>query len=92
MDVVLRPEDIVVFENPSNGMLCGKIQSVVFKGVHYELTVLTEDGYELLVHDYNCFNVGATVGLAVKPFDIHVMKKVPVHPQSSPHSEYCWHR
>ncbi len=75
VDVVLRPEDIVVFENPSNGMLCGKIQSVVFKGVHYELTVLTEDGYELLVHDYNCFNVGATVGLAVKPFDIHVMKK-----------------
>lgn len=75
VDVVLRPEDIIVFENPSNGMLRGKIQSVVFKGVHYELTVLTEDGYELLVHDYNSFNAGATVGLAVKPFDIHVMKK-----------------
>lgn len=75
VDVVLRPEDIIVSEDPSGGMLSGKIQSVVFKGVHYELTVLTEDGYELLVHDYNCFNAGATVGLSVKPFDIHVMKK-----------------
>ena len=75
VDVVLRPEDIIVFEDPANGMLSGKIQSVVFKGVHYELTVLTEDGYELLVHDYNSFNAGDKVGLSVKPFDIHVMKK-----------------
>lgn len=75
VDVVLRPEDIIVFDDPAKGMLSGKIQSVVFKGVHYELTVLTKDGYELLVHDYNSFDTGATVGLSIKPFDIHVMKK-----------------
>lgn len=75
VDVVLRPEDIILSANPSDGMFAGKVQSVVFKGVHYELTILTPEGYELLVHDYNCFDVGETIGMSIKPFDIHVMKK-----------------
>ena len=32
-------------------------------------------GYEFLVQDYHHFEVGAEVGLLVKPFDIHIMKK-----------------
>lgn len=75
VDVVLRPEDIRIFENPDEGMFSGIIQSVVFKGVHYELTVLTPEGYEILIHNYNCYNIGQNIGLSVKPFDIHVMKK-----------------
>ena len=45
-----------------------------FKGVHYEMTVLC-GGYEFLVQDYHHFEVGVEVGLLVKPFDIHIMKK-----------------
>ena len=38
------------------------------------MTVLC-DGYEFLVQDYHHFEVGAEVGLLVKPDDIHIMKK-----------------
>jgi hypothetical protein len=49
--------------------------SCIFKGVHYEMLVQTREGYELMVQDYHAFEAGREVGLLVKPFDIHVMKK-----------------
>jgi len=75
VDVVIRPEDIQVSEDITHAMFTGILQSVVFKGVHYEMTVLTPEGYEFLIHDYNAFQVGQELGLSVKPFDIHVMRK-----------------
>ena len=39
------------------------------------MLVQTREGYELMVQDYHCFEAGREVGLLVKPFDIHVMKK-----------------
>lgn len=75
VDVVLRPEDIIISPEPEKGAFTGKVQSIVFKGVHYEMTVLTPEGYEFMIHDYDPFAIGQTLGLSVKPFDIHVMKK-----------------
>ncbi|NDV58401.1 ABC transporter ATP-binding protein [Bacteroides sp. 519] len=74
VDVVIRPEDVYIFPVSDLAQLTGTVQSSIFKGVHYEMTVLT-NGYEILVQDYHQFNVGQTVGLLVKPFDIHIMKK-----------------
>lgn len=51
------------------------VTSCIFKGVHYEMLVQTREGYELMVQDYHAFEAGREVGLLVKPFDIHVMKK-----------------
>lgn len=75
VDVVIRPEDIYIFEPSEAAMLTGQVTSSIFKGVHYEMMVQTPSGYEFMVQDYHCFNVGQSVGLLVKPFDIHVMKK-----------------
>ena len=75
IDVVVRPEDIYIFDPSDAAQLKGTVTSCIFKGVHYEMLVQTEDGYELMVQDYNCFEAGREVGLLVKPFDIHVMKK-----------------
>lgn len=75
VDVVLRPEDIYIFEPSEAAMLTGVVTSSIFKGVHYEMMVQTANGYEIMVQDYHCFNTGQQVGLLVKPFDIHVMKK-----------------
>ena len=47
---------------------------VFFKGVHYEMVVLCH-GYEFVVQDYHAFEAGTEVGMLVKPFDIHIMKK-----------------
>ena len=74
VDVVIRPEDLYIFPVSEAAQLTGVVQSSVFKGVHYEMTVLC-NGYEFLVQDYHHFEVGALVGLLVKPFDIHIMKK-----------------
>jgi len=84
VDVVIRPEDLYIAEsrleddkdkNDSPWQLFGKVTSCIFKGVHYEMTVLTDNGYELEVQDYHQFIVGTRVGLLVKPEDIQVMRK-----------------
>jgi spermidine/putrescine transport system ATP-binding protein len=75
VDVVVRPEDIYIFEMSEAAQLSGQVTSSIFKGVHYEMTVITPEGFEFLIQDYHCFEPGHTVGLRVKPFDIQVMKK-----------------
>lgn len=75
VDVVLRPEDIYIFEPSEAAMLTGTVSSCIFKGVHYEMMVQTPNGYEFMVQDYHAFEAGQEVGLLIKPFDIHVMKK-----------------
>ena len=76
VDVVLRPEDIyIMHRNEQAEQFHGTVQSCIFKGVHYEMIILTPDGYEIMIQDYNCFEPGMDVSLIVKPADIHVMKK-----------------
>ena len=75
VDVVIRPEDIYIMSQTDNGMIDGVVQSCIFKGVHYEMTVTTKNGYEVMIQDYNAFEVGQEVSMIIKPSDIHVMKK-----------------
>lgn len=75
VDVVVRPEDIYIFDLSDAAQFSGVVTSSIFKGVHYEMVINTPEGFEFLVQDYHCFDVGKTVGLRIKPFDIHVMKK-----------------
>lgn len=74
VDVVVRPEDIYLVE-PDKGKITGTVESAIFKGVHYEMCVVAADGQKWLVHDTTLFDTGSSVGILVKPFDIHVMKK-----------------
>ena len=74
VDVVVRPEDIFLLEE-DKGKIAGEVESVLFKGVHYEMCVVAEDGYRWIIHDTVSFEVGQKVSIFVKPFDIHVMKK-----------------
>lgn len=75
VDVVVRPEDIYIFEMSDAAQFSGKVTSSIFKGVHYEMMVTTPEGFEFMIQDYHCFEAGRTVGMRVKPFDIQVMKK-----------------
>jgi spermidine/putrescine transport system ATP-binding protein len=75
VEVVIRPEDIYIFEMSDAAQFSGLVTSCLFKGVHYEMTVTTSEGFEILIQDYHSFEVGKMAGLRVKPFDIHVMKK-----------------
>ena len=53
----------------------GTVQSCIFKGVHYEMRVLTPDNYEFLIQDYHEYLPGTEVGMLVRPEDIQIMKK-----------------
>ena len=75
VDVVIRPEDVYIFDPSDAAQLRGTVTSCIFKGVHFEMWVQTTEGYEIMVQDYHAFEAGREVGLLVKPFDIHVMKK-----------------
>ncbi len=73
VDVVVRPEDIYLVE-PEKGQISGRVVSTTFKGVHYEMIVQCGD-YEWMIQDTTMREVGAEVGLFVRPYDIHIMKK-----------------
>ena len=75
VDVVVRPEDIYVLTRLDGAQFSGTVKSCTFKGVHYEMFIDTDNGFEIMVQDYNAFEVGSTVGLLVKPQDIQVMHK-----------------
>ena len=75
VDVVIRPEDVYIMSKTDGAQFTGTVKSCIFKGVHYEMFVETSNGYELMVQDYNCFEVGSLVGLYIKPSDIQVMRK-----------------
>lgn len=75
VDVVVRPEDIYIFEKLEAAQFSGQVTSSIFKGVHYEMMVNTPEGFEIMIQDYNGFDAGDTVGMRIKPFDIQVMKK-----------------
>jgi spermidine/putrescine transport system ATP-binding protein len=75
VDVVIRPEDIYIFEVSDAAQFTGRVTSCIFKGVHYEMMVTTAEGFEMMIQDYHAFEPGKTVGLRIKPSDIHVMRK-----------------
>ncbi len=73
VDVVIRPEDIVL-TGPSDRTINGRVVSVVFKGVHYEM--LVEAGpFTWMIQSTDFFPTGASVGLTFDPEDIHIMAK-----------------
>ena len=53
----------------------GIVESCIFKGVHYEMVIKTDNGYEFMVQDYHEFLPDTEVGMLVKPEDIQVMHK-----------------
>ena len=71
-DVVIRPEDFdrVPLEQAK---LIGVVDSVVFKGVHFEICAII-NGMEFVIHDYEIAKVGDKIGLSVDPYEIHLMK------------------
>ena len=73
VDVVVRPEDVDVVK-PEDGMLTGKVTSVTFKGVHYEIIVDIK-GFKWMIQSTDYVAPDATIGLYIEPEAIHIMKK-----------------
>lgn len=72
VDVVLRPEDIVITKRQIKASVEGVISSISFKGVWW-LIVVETPYRKYTVHSINSFEVGTTVYLRWNPDAIHVM-------------------
>jgi len=73
IDVVIRPEDIKVI-SAADAKLTGIVESVVFKGVHYEMMVDGVD-HKWMIQSTKAEEVGSMIGMTFDPYDIHIMKK-----------------
>ena len=73
VDVVVRPEDVMIV-GEDVGMLTGVVESVLFKGVHYEMIIDT-GAMRWKVQSTQMQPVGSRVGLTIVPFNIHIMRK-----------------
>ena len=72
VDVVVRPEDIVM-KPKGEGMMDVVVDSVVFKGVHYEITVLSGDN-EIVIHSIYNAVVDDTISIDIDPDSIHLIE------------------
>ena len=68
---VVRPEDVIL-TSPAEGTIRGVVTSVVFKGIHYEITV-TSGKNEMVIQSVHSARTGDLVGMRVDPDNIHIM-------------------
>ena len=73
VDVVIRPEDIII-GNPGSGIMDGVVTSNVFIGVHYEMCI-EAGGFEWLAQNTVSYPVGRRVSIDVIPENIQIMNK-----------------
>ncbi|TQR29456.1 ABC transporter ATP-binding protein [Lysinibacillus sphaericus] len=73
IDIVIRPEDLEM-TTIDKGKLVVKVDTQLFRGVHYELSTYDKDGNEWLVHSLKKAEVGTEIGLDFDPEAIHVMR------------------
>ena len=73
VEVVIRPEDLRI-TLPEEGKLQVKVDTQLFRGVHYEIIAYDELGNEWMIHSTRKAIVGEEIGLDFEPEDIHIMR------------------
>ena len=72
--VVVRPEDIKLVP-PTDNTINGVVTSIVFMGVHYEIRLKDDNGFEWLIQSIDSAEVGSRLGIYLDPDDIHIMDR-----------------
>lgn len=73
VEVVIRPEDLQI-TMPEEGKLRVKVDTQLFRGVHYEIIAHDELSNEWLIHSTRKAIEGEVIGLDFTPEDIHIMR------------------
>ena len=73
VEVVIHPEDLQI-TLPEEGKLQVKVDTQLFRGVHYEIIAYDDLGNEWMIHSTRKAIVGEVIGLDFEPEDIHVMR------------------
>ncbi|MDF2926730.1 MAG: transporter related protein [Paenibacillaceae bacterium] len=73
VEIVIRPEDLEI-TSVEQGKLKVRVDTQLFRGVHYEIVCYDGEGHEWLVHSTKKASVGEQIGLFFEPEAIHVMR------------------
>lgn len=73
VEVVIRPEDLDI-TTVDQGQLKTTVDTQLFRGVDYQITVHDQRNHEWKINSIHNTTVGAQVGIAFDPEDIHVMR------------------
>ncbi|WP_062106936.1 ABC transporter ATP-binding protein [Bacillus niameyensis] len=73
VEIVIRPEDLEI-TSKVRGNLHVKVDTLLFRGVHYEIVGYDNEGNEWLVHSTKKATPGDEIGLYFDPESIHVMR------------------
>ena len=73
VDVVVRPEDVEIV-SVEKGSVSGEIISSIFKGVHYQMTLMVGKT-EVEIQSTKCYEKGEKVGIIIAHNNIHIMHK-----------------
>jgi len=74
VEAVVRPEDIKIVEPGVKDSLTGKITSVTFKGVHFEILV-DVGGFIWMIQTTEHHKEGEEIGMYIEPDAIHIMNR-----------------
>lgn len=75
VEAVVRPEDIRITEPGAQASLTGKVTSVTFKGVHFEILVDVNGFIWMIQTTRDDIKVDDTIGMYIEPDAIHIMKR-----------------
>ena len=73
VEVVIRPEDLQI-TLPEEGKLQVRVETQLFRGVHYEIIAHDNLGNEWMIHSTRKAIEGEIIGLDFTPEDIHIMR------------------
>jgi spermidine/putrescine transport system ATP-binding protein len=70
--VPFREVDLQDYED--EGTLSGEVHFILFKGNHYNLTIRTDEGYDILAYTKDVWDHGDRVGIRIAPSSILLKK------------------
>ena len=63
-----------LIDHPEEGTLSGDVYFLLYKGDHYHLTIMTDEGYHIWVDTNDVWDKGDLVGINIAPKDIKITK------------------
>ena len=75
VEAVVRPEDIQIVKPGASASLTGKVTSVTFKGVHFEILVDVGGFIWMIQTTRDDVKVDDVIGMYIEPDAIHIMKR-----------------
>ena len=72
--VEVKFQKVELIDHPEEGMLSGTVYFLLYKGDHYHLTILTDDGDHIWVDTNDIWDKGDLVGINIAPKDIKIVK------------------